>query len=93
MGFSGGTVVRNLPANAGNVKDSGLILGLGTSPGGGNDHPLQYFCLRNSMDRRAWWATVYGVAKKSDTTEHTHTHTHTHTLSILFQILFHYRSL
>ena len=53
MGFSGGTVVRNLPANAGNVKDSGLILGLGTSPGGGNDHPLQYSCMANSHRLRS----------------------------------------
>ena len=67
-------MVKNLPASAGDVKDSGLILGLERSPRGGNDYPLQYFCLRNPMDRRAWWATVHGVAKKSDTTEHTHTH-------------------
>ena len=76
MGFSGGTVIRNLPAYAGNVRDSGLILGFGRSPGGGNDYPRQYFCLGNSMDRRDWWATVHGAAKRSDTTEHTHTHTH-----------------
>ena len=63
MGFSGGTVVRNLPANAGNVKDSGLILGLGTSPGGGNDHPLPYTCLENTMDRGAWWAAVHGLVE------------------------------
>ena len=48
---------------------------------GGNANPLQYSCLENSMDSGAWWATVHGVAKESDTTEciHTHTHTHTHT--------------
>jgi len=40
-----------------------LIPGLGRSPGEGNGYPLQYSCLENSMDRRAWWATVYGVAK------------------------------
>ena len=46
--------------------------------GEGNGNPLQYFCLENSVDRRAWQATVHGVAKESDTTEqHTHTHTHT----------------
>ena len=56
-------VVKNLPANAGNVRDLGLIPGLGRSPGKGNGHPLQYSCLENPMDRRAWRATVCGVAK------------------------------
>ena len=55
----GGSVVKNLPANAG---DAGLILGLGRSPGGGNGNPLQYSRLGNSMDRD-WWATVHGVAQ------------------------------
>ena len=58
-GFPGGSVVKNLPVNAG---DSGLIPGLGRSPGEGNGCPLQYACLENSMDREAWWATVCGVA-------------------------------
>ena len=44
-------VVKNLPANPG---DTGLIPGLGRSPGEGNDNPLQYSCLRNPMDREAW---------------------------------------
>ena len=44
-------------------KKSGLIPGLGRSSGEGNGHPLWYFCLRNSMDGGAWWATVHGVAK------------------------------
>ena len=56
-------VVKNLPANAGNPRDTGLIPGLGRSPGGGNDYSLQYCCLENPMDRGAWWATVPGVAK------------------------------
>ena len=47
-------------ASAGDV---GLISGSGRSPGVGNGNPLQYCCLENSMDRGAWWATVYGVAK------------------------------
>ena len=59
-GFLGGLVVRNLPANA---RDMDSIPGSGRSPGGGNDNPLQYSCLENLMDRRAWWATVHGVAK------------------------------
>ena len=58
--FSGGTVVKNLPANAGGL---GLILGSGRSPGGGHGNPLQYSCLENRMDRGAWWATVQRVAQ------------------------------
>ena len=46
-----------------NMGIPSLIPGLGRSPGEGNGYPLQYSCLENSMDRRAWWATVYGVAK------------------------------
>ena len=53
-------MVKNLPANAGDV---GSISGLGRSPGDGNSNPLQYSCLENSMDREAWWATVHGVTK------------------------------
>ena len=64
-GFPGGPVVKNPPASAG---DGGLILGSGRSPGEGNDHPLQYSCLGNPLDRRAWQATVHGVTKESDAT-------------------------
>ena len=56
-------VVKNLPANTGDVRDTGSIPGSGRSPGGGNGNPLQYSCLENLMDRGAWWATVQGVAK------------------------------
>ena len=59
-GFPSGCVVKNLPANAG---DLGSIPRLGRSPGGGNGDPLQYPCLGNPVDRGAWWATVHGVAK------------------------------
>ena len=52
MGFPGGTVVKNQPANVGDV---GLIPGSGRSPGGGHGNPLQYSCLENPMDRGAWW--------------------------------------
>ena len=48
--------------------DSGSIPGSRRSPGKGNFNPLQYFCLENSMDREALWATVHEVAKESDTT-------------------------
>ena len=59
-GFPGGSVVKNLPVNAGDV---GLNPGWGKSPGEGNGNPLQYSSLGNSMDRGAWQATVHGVAK------------------------------
>ena len=60
-GFPGGSMVKNPPANAGDTGDTGSIPGLGRSPGGGNGNPLQYSCLENPMDRRAWWATFHGV--------------------------------
>ena len=58
MGFPGGISGKNLPASAGDIRDAGLIPVLGRSPGGGNDNPLQYFCLENLTDRRAWRAAV-----------------------------------
>ena len=69
MGFSGGSVVKNLPANA---QDKDLISGLGGSPGGGNGNPLQYSCLENPMDRGPWWAIVHRV-RESQTQLSTHT--------------------
>ena len=51
---------QNPPANIGDVRDTGLIAGLGRSPGGGHGNPLQYSCLENPMDRGAWRPTVYG---------------------------------
>ena len=56
-------LVKNLSANAGDVRDEVLIPGSGRSPGGGLGNPLQYSCLENAMDRGAWQATVYKVAK------------------------------
>ena len=56
-------VVKNTPANAGDIKDTGSIPGSGRSPGEGNCNPLQYFCLENPMDGGAWWAAVHGVAR------------------------------
>ena len=65
-------MVKNLPANAGDPRDAGLIPGRGRSPGGGHRNPIQYSCLENPMDREAWWATVHGVQRVRHT-EHTHT--------------------
>ena len=59
----GGSVVRNLPANAGDAGDPGSILGLGRSPGRGNGNPLYYSCLRNPMNREVWQAKVHRVTK------------------------------
>ena len=56
-------VVKNAPANAGDMRDAGLIPGLGRSPGGEHGNPLQYSCLENPIDRGAWWAIVHRVAK------------------------------
>ena len=53
----------NPPASAGDVRDMGLIPGLGRSPGGRHGNLLQYSCLENPRDRGAWWATVHSVAK------------------------------
>ena len=64
-------VVENLPANTGDIRDVGLIPGLGRSPGEGNGYLLQYFCLENPMDTGAWWAAVHGNHKESDMTEAT----------------------
>ena len=87
-------VVKNPPANAGDVRNLGSIPGSGRSPGEGNGNPLQYSCLENAMDRGACWATVYGVAQSQTWLSLPHvfhfqlgkereswfyTHTHTHT--------------
>ena len=55
-------LVKNLPANAGFTRNKGLIPGLGRSPREGKSKPLQYSCLKNSLDRGVWWATVRGIA-------------------------------
>ena len=65
-GFPGGSDCKESACNAG---DPGSIPGSGRSPGEGNDSPLQYSCLENPMDSGAWWATVHGGGKESDTTE------------------------
>ena len=59
-GFPGGSVVKILPASAG---DAGSIPTSERSPWGGNGNPLQYSCLENTMNRGAWWAIVHGVVE------------------------------
>ena len=65
MGFPGGSVGKNPPANIGNLGDVGSVPGWGRS-GGGNGNPLRYSCLENSTERGAQWAAIQGVAE-SDT--------------------------
>ena len=65
-------VVKNLPANAADIRDADLIPGLGRSPGRGHGNPFQYSGPENPMDRGAWWATVHRFEKEeSDMTEAT----------------------
>ena len=77
----GGSAVKNLLASAGGTRDArnkGWIPGLGRYPQVGNDNPLQYSYLKNSMDRGAWWITIHRCTTEQLST-YTHTHTHTHT--------------
>ena len=60
-------VVKNLSANARDIRDAGSIPRWGRSPEGGLGNPLQYSCLENFMDRGAWQATVHGITKEVDT--------------------------
>ena len=65
-GLLWGRVVKNLPpraGDAGDARDAGSVLASVRFPAVGSGNPLQYFCLENSMDRAAWWATICGVAK------------------------------
>ena len=71
-------VVKNQPANAGDVRDSGLIPGLGRAPGGGHGNSLQYSCLENPMDRGAWRASPWGHRVRNYWSDLAHTHTHTY---------------
>ena len=76
-------MVKSPFASAEDVREVGLISGLGRSPGGGNGNLLQYSCLQNPMDRGAWRATAHQVAKELNTTERlTHTHTRKDTLKL-----------
>ena len=72
--------VKNLPANAANVRGSGSIPGSGRSPGRGHENPLQYSYLENPVDRGAWWATVNRVARGWTGLKQLSMHADTHTL-------------
>ena len=61
-------MVKNLPVNAGDTRDTGSISGSGRSPGEENGNPFQYSYLGNPMDRGVWWTSVHGVTKGSNTT-------------------------
>ena len=63
MGLSDWLSNKESACHVGATGDMGLIPRLGRSPGGGYGNPLQYFCLENSMDRGAWWATVHRVSR------------------------------
>ena len=63
-------MVKNLPANAGDIRDVALSPGLGRSPGGGRGNPLKYSCLENTMNSRAWPARVHRVAPDGSNLEH-----------------------
>ena len=68
-GFPGGSVVKNLPANAEDARENDLIPGLGRSPGVGNGNPLQYSCLENFMNREMGRAIVHASHKELNMTE------------------------
>ena len=82
--FSGNTVVKNLPANSGDLREVGLIPGSERFPAVGNGNPLQYSCLENSMDRGAWWATSMG----SQTVRHDWAYNATQHLYIVSVLIF-----
>ena len=86
MGFSGGSVVKNPSANAGDAEDVGSIPGLGRSPAGGNGNPLQYSCLKKSHGQRSLVGYSPWGHKESDMTYSLSTHTHTHTMGYYSEI-------
>ena len=75
-------MAQTVKASAYNAGNLSSIPGLGRSPGEGNGNALQYSCLENPIEREAWQATVHGVTKEMDTTEHAHTGTHTNASNI-----------
>ena len=79
-------VVKNPPANAGEVRDTGFILALGRSLGEGHRNPLHYSCLENPMDRKAWKVTVHRVTKSCRGLEQLHPRTHAE-VTVIYTIL------
>ena len=78
--YTGGSVVKNLPASARYARDTGSVSGLGRSPGGRNGNPFHYSCLESPMDRTAWWATAHGISNSQTwLSMHARTHTCAHT--------------
>ena len=89
MGFPGGSVVKTLPANTEDMRDSSLIPGLGRAPGEGNGKPLQYSCLENPTDRGARWATVHSITEgRKQLSTHTHTDQNSETITLSINHLF-----
>ena len=81
-------VVKNPPTNAGDVRDKSSIPGSERSPEGGHGNPLQYSCLKNPTDRRAWQAMVHGVTKSWTQLKQLSMQAPAHTHSILFRVAF-----
>ena len=81
-------VIKNLPANAGDIRDMGSVPGSGRSLGEGHGNPPQDSCLENPVDRGAWWATVHRVAE-SDMTEATSHTCMSHTNPVLWGVFVH----
>ena len=79
-------MLRNLPANAGDIRDLGSIPRLGRSPGQGHGNPLQHSCLENPMDRGAWWTMVHGVTKHQTQLKRLSMHTCTSETNTISQI-------
>ena len=76
--------VKNPPANAGDIRAAGSVLGSGRSPGGGHGNPLQHSCLKNPVDRGAWWTTDHRVANSLTILKQLSTHAYTGPKETLF---------
>ena len=87
--FQGATSGKESASNAGDIREVGLIPGLGRSPGEGHGNPLQYSCLGNPLDRGPWWATVHRVTKSQIRVKRISTHTKLHmVVQVMFSLSF-----